>query len=201
MSMETANQLLAEIQKVKASRATAGKSQAARPTRPPASIEQLPQQSPVQAPAPYPPALGQDVRPSMENLRTSMDNMRLPPGEHGPPPDHQYGRVAPGTSMQERYQQMQMEQQQYQQMQQQPPQQQGPPAYQYPPSETPGPVSRIPPGARVPVPPMPFNESQVQPVPQARPSSQYDRYQQPPAGPESYPPQAGYVQVSVNDIF
>lgn len=196
--METANRLLSEIQKVKDSRTAAAKAQSTRPPRQPASMDQPQQQSPLHSPVAYPTPGGPDMRPSMENIRTSMDNMRLPPSSAGEqaqatPADFQYGRV----SMQERYQQMQLEQQQYQQVQQPPSQQvpQGPPGYQYPaPSDTPGPVSRIPPGARVPVPPMPYNESQALPMSQPPPVSQYDRYQQPSGSPEQYSPTSGFNQ-------
>lgn len=154
--METANQLLAEIQKVKATRTAAAGRQTQRPTRIPASSSE--QISTPQSP-PYT-AMGQDsVRPSMEGLRSSIDNMQIRPVEAAPPSD--YGGPMPPA-------------------QQQLPSPAGP-AYPYGRGEPPSTAARIPPGARVPEPPMPFVDQQ-----QARFK---------PPEPDGYPPGAGYVQV------
>lgn len=125
MSMETANQLLSEIQKVKATRTAAGR-QTTRPARvpvPPAEYQQ--------------PPIDQDMRQSIEGLRTSMGDVQISPAEHSPtaqqrplPPSQQY------------------------------PQQPAAPAYPYSPGEAPPPPGRIPPGGRAPEPPMPYADPQ-----------------------------------------
>ena len=150
--METANQLLAEIQKVKATRTAAAGRQTQRPTRIPApSSEQI-----TTAPAPQYQHPGQEMRPSMEGLRSSMDNMQIRPVDAAPVVD--YGRPMPPM--------------------QQPPGPTGP-TYGYGRGEATSPAARIPPGARVPEPPMPFE--------------QQARYQTPES--DGYPPAPGYGQV------
>ncbi|KAI5118872.1 hypothetical protein M0805_005314 [Coniferiporia weirii] len=139
MSMETANQLLSEIQKVKASRTNAGR-QAPRPAR--VSAPQVEQLQPPNASVPYPPS-GQDMRGSMEGLRTSVDSMQLSLADQTSvseqPFEHQTSQIP-------------LTQQPYTQQTSIP----GAPLYQEPFSS-----GRIPPGARVPEPPMSYSDSQA----------------------------------------
>lgn len=132
--METANQLLAEIQKVKALRKDAPGRQAQRPGRvAPPRIEQPPQQPPTPAQM-----YGQDTRPSIEGLSSAMENVQITPFEQQqqrPPAQGPSGQFysQPAT---------------------------GAPAYPYAPGEGPQQPGRIPPGARVPEQPVPYADSQ-----------------------------------------
>ncbi|EJC97977.1 uncharacterized protein FOMMEDRAFT_171362 [Fomitiporia mediterranea MF3/22] len=167
MSMETANQLLAEIQKVKATRTAAGR-QGQRPARIPVPQVEQPQ------PQPTPPAMyGQDTRPSIEGLRTSVDSMQLSSAEQLPPA--------------QQHLQAQMPPQVY------PLSASGAPAYPYSPGEAPQPPGRIPSGARVPEQPMPYSDVQTvryQPPPDGYPTTGFPQpYQQQQAPyPKPFPP-------------
>lgn len=154
MSMETANQLLAEIQKVKATRTAAAGRQ--RPARAPtASMEQIggPQVPPYPGMGP-----GPDSGTPMDGLRSSMDHMQIRPVESAPSGD--YGRPPLPMHQQDS-------------------------AYRR--ADPSAPAARIPPGARIPEPPMPFVDQQ-----QARFK---------PPEPDGIPPGAGYTQVCSRRLF
>ncbi|KLO17260.1 hypothetical protein SCHPADRAFT_846694 [Schizopora paradoxa] len=174
MSMETANQLLAEIQKVKASRSAGGKTQPQRPAK-----QHTLMSEPSVPPSPqYPLDQG---RQSVDGLRTSMDNMRMGAPDQSSMQDYGQARPLPSQpgGVPDRYPPRD-DQQQYGQTI-------GGPPYQYTP-EAGAPVPRPPPGARVPA-PIPYAD------PTGRPSSGYDRL--PPSSqgqgpvPDGYPP--GYT--------
>lgn len=171
MSMETANQLLAEIQKVKASRSAVGKTQPQRPMKQHTLSESTP-------PSPQYPL---DQRQPVEALRTSLDNMRMGPPDQSPVQDYGQTRPLPSqlSGVPERYPPQDSQQQYGQQI--------GGPPYSYSP-EGAAPVQRPPPGARVPA-PIPYAD------PVGRPSSGYDRFPPPTQGavpaPDGYPP--GYT--------
>lgn len=172
-------QLMGEIQKVKAQKA---KAQATRPQRVPvpSSEQQVSERIP-----PYP-LNGLETQTSMDNLRSNMDNLRMSGGEQAM--DYPQGRpTSQPQFIQDRYQQQQYEAQFASRPV--PPSEMSP--YAQSPIES-SPTSRIPPGARVPVPPMPYNDQQT--IPSGRPSSQYERYQ--PPGPDGYGQNAGFPQVS-----
>lgn len=129
--METANQLLAEIQKVKVLRSAAGR-QGSRPGRVPVPQAEQPRREPQ--------IIGQDTRPSIEGLRTNVENLQLSPAEQ--------------ISVAEQRQQPQMPAPEFYS----PPPVAGPPSYSYSPGEAPQSYGRIPPGARVPDQPMPHGD-------------------------------------------
>ncbi|THH11674.1 hypothetical protein EW145_g525 [Phellinidium pouzarii] len=144
MSMETANQLLSEIQKVKASRTAAGRqpSRPGRVTVPPGDMQYL-----QQSPAPYTPG-GHDMRRSIEDLRTSLGDMQL---------------SADQTSMEQPYErppsQIPPLQQPYVPQAQVPAT--GASGYPYAPGEASPLSGRVPPGARIPESPMPYSDAQA----------------------------------------
>lgn len=178
MSMETANQLLAEIQKVKTSKSAGAKQgQVPRTQKTLPIMEQLPQST----------AYGQNARPQVEDVRRSMDNMRFSNDER-PPMEYPYGRPQSQIqSPQDRYPPADS----YSMPQAMSPS--GMPPYPYPSEQSN--VARIPPGAKVPA-PVPYGDPSMMP-PDGRPTSGYDRYA-PPSGPDGYPA-SGY-EVSVTHL-
>ncbi|KAL5501614.1 PKC1 [Sanghuangporus vaninii] len=135
MSMETANQLLSEIQKVKALRKDAAGRQAVRPARVPVPKVEPPQQPPTPAQM-----YGQDTRPSIEGLSTAMDNIQLSPFDQQQAQQHPSTQATSGQFY--------------------PQPASGAPAYPYSPGEGPQQTARIPPGARVPEQPTPYADTQ-----------------------------------------
>ena len=169
MSMETANQLLAEIQKVKSSRTAGGRPpQPTRPQKAPMHMEHItPQPGYMQPPS--------EPQPQMDGLRTSVDNMRL--GMDQQQQMEYYGRQTPGQQPPDRFESHYVTQ----------PLPPGKLTYPYPPegpspSVPPIPPGALPPGARVPA-PMPYAEPPIHPA-SGRPS--YDRPGPPAQEPYGY---------------